>query len=81
MQGAAVAYVAGLLNVPAIFLKVVSNAVDGGKPSVEEFHQNLAVATSALDQTVAEAVDFISGKCLSELSVSETSSLGSTRSS
>ncbi|KAI6677624.1 hypothetical protein NL676_038420 [Syzygium grande] len=67
MEGAAVAYAAGLLNVPAIFLKVVSNAVDGGKPSVEEFHRNLAAATSALDRTVAGAVDFISGKCLSEL--------------
>ncbi|KAK3421043.1 hypothetical protein EUGRSUZ_G01750 [Eucalyptus grandis] len=79
MEGAAVAYVAGLLNVPTIFLKVVSNAIDGGEPSVEEFHQNLAVAMSALDQTVAEVLDFISGKCLSELSISETSSLGSTR--
>ncbi|XP_048134954.1 5'-methylthioadenosine nucleosidase-like isoform X2 [Rhodamnia argentea] len=81
MEGAAVAYVAGLLNIPSIFLKVVSNAVDGGKPSVEEFHQNLAAATSTLDRTVAEVVDFISGKSLSELSVSETFSLGSTRSS
>ena len=62
MQGAAVAYVADLLNVPAIFLKVVSNAVDGGKPSVEEFHQNLFPRS-----TVAQVIDFPSGKCLSEL--------------
>ncbi|XP_052308097.1 5'-methylthioadenosine nucleosidase isoform X2 [Populus trichocarpa] len=67
MEGAAVAYVADLLKVPAIFIKAVTDIVDGDKPTAEEFLQNLAAVTAALDQAVAQVVDFISGKCLSEL--------------
>ncbi|GMJ12715.1 METHYLTHIOADENOSINE NUCLEOSIDASE 2, methylthioadenosine nucleosidase 2 [Hibiscus trionum] len=67
MEGAAVAYVADLLKVPAIFVKAVTDIVDGEKPTAEEFLQNLAAVTAALDEAVAQIVDFISGKCLSEL--------------
>ncbi|XP_021753150.1 5'-methylthioadenosine/S-adenosylhomocysteine nucleosidase 1-like [Chenopodium quinoa] len=67
MEGAAVAYVAELLKVPAIFLKAVTDIVDGDKPTAEEFLQNLAAVTAALDETVAKTIDFISGKCLLEL--------------
>ncbi|KAJ6897381.1 hypothetical protein NC651_023292 [Populus alba x Populus x berolinensis] len=37
MEGAAVAYVADLLKVPAIFIKAVTDIVDGDKPTAEEF--------------------------------------------
>lgn len=67
MEGAAVAYVADLLKVPAIFVKAVTDIVDGDKPTAEEFLQNLATVTAALDQAVTQVVDFINGKCLSEL--------------
>ncbi|KNA21282.1 hypothetical protein SOVF_044720 [Spinacia oleracea] len=67
MEGAAVAYVAELLKVPAIFLKAVTDIVDGDKPTAEEFVQNLTTVTAALDDSVAKVIDFISGKCLSEL--------------
>lgn len=66
-QGAAVAYVADLLKVPVIFVKAVTDIVDGDKPTAEEFLQNLAAVTAALDQAVAQVVDFINGKSLSEL--------------
>ena len=67
LQGAAVAYVADLLKVPAIFVKAITDIVDGDKPTAEEFLLNLAAVTSALDQAVTEVVDFINGKCLSDL--------------
>ncbi|XP_059647523.1 5'-methylthioadenosine/S-adenosylhomocysteine nucleosidase-like [Cornus florida] len=67
MEGAAVAYVADLLKVPAIFIKAVTDIVDGEKPTTEEFLQNLAAVTNALDVTVTQVVDYINGKCLSEL--------------
>ncbi|WCJ39783.1 5'-methylthioadenosine nucleosidase [Euphorbia peplus] len=67
MEGAAIAYVADLLKVPAIFVKAVTDVVDGDKPTAEEFMQNLAAVTAALDQAVTQVVDFISGKCLSQL--------------
>ncbi|XP_068640688.1 5'-methylthioadenosine/S-adenosylhomocysteine nucleosidase-like [Aristolochia californica] len=67
MEGAAVAHVADLLSVPAIFLKAVTNIVDDSKQSVEEFLQNVPAVTAALSQVATRAVDFIKGKCLSEL--------------
>ncbi|XP_057523538.1 5'-methylthioadenosine nucleosidase-like [Amaranthus tricolor] len=67
MEGAAVAYVAELLKVPVIFLKAVTDIVDGEKPTAEEFLQNLAAVTAALDEAVAKVVDFINGKCLTKL--------------
>ncbi|KAA8546063.1 hypothetical protein F0562_020486 [Nyssa sinensis] len=67
MEGAAVAYVTNLLKVPAIFVKAVTDIVDGDKPTSEEFLQNLAAVTAALDQAVTQVVDFLNGKSLSEL--------------
>ncbi|XXG66130.1 hypothetical protein AAC387_Pa05g3671 [Persea americana] len=67
MEGAAVAYVADLLSVPAILVKAVTDIVDGDKPTAEEFLKNLVAVTAALDVAVTQVVDFVSGKCLSEL--------------
>ena len=66
-QGAAIAYVADLLKVPAIFVKAVTNIVDGDKPIVEEFLENLAAVADALDPAVEQVVNFINGNSLSEL--------------
>ena len=57
------AHVADMFSTPAIFVKAVTEIVDGEKPTAEEFLQNLTAATKALDQAVAEVVNFISGKC------------------
>ncbi|KAJ0968066.1 hypothetical protein J5N97_024983 [Dioscorea zingiberensis] len=67
MEGAAVAYVADLFSVPVIFVKAVTDIVDGEKPTAEEFLQNLVAVTAALDQAVSQVIDFINGKCLSDL--------------
>nr|AAL58883.1 methylthioadenosine/S-adenosyl homocysteine nucleosidase [Oryza sativa] len=67
MEGAAVAYVADMFSTPAIFVKAVTDIVDGEKPTAEEFLQNLVAVTAALDKAVTEVVDFISGKCISDL--------------
>ncbi|XP_004500745.1 5'-methylthioadenosine/S-adenosylhomocysteine nucleosidase [Cicer arietinum] len=67
MEGAAVAYVADLLKVPAIFVKAVTDIIDGDKPTAEEFLQNLAAVTAALDLAVEKVINFINGKCISEL--------------
>ncbi|KAL8540135.1 hypothetical protein ACS0TY_001647 [Phlomoides rotata] len=67
MEGAAIAYVADLLKVPVIFLKAVTDIVDGEKPTAEEFLQNLTAVTIALDLAVTNVADFINGKSCSEL--------------
>nr|XP_043610009.1 5'-methylthioadenosine nucleosidase-like [Erigeron canadensis] len=67
MEGAAVAYVSSLMRVPAIFIKAVSNFVDGEISIPEDFAQNLQATVVALREVVAQVVEFINGKCLSEL--------------
>ncbi|PIM98705.1 Adenosylhomocysteine nucleosidase [Handroanthus impetiginosus] len=67
MEGAAIAYVADLLKVPAIFLKAVTDIVDGDKPTADELLQNLAAVSAALDQAATQVIDSINGKTLSEL--------------
>ncbi|VAI68766.1 unnamed protein product [Triticum turgidum subsp. durum] len=54
MEGAAVAYVADLFSTPAIFVKAVTDIVDGEKPTAEEFLQNLISVTMALDQVMQQ---------------------------
>ncbi|XP_035822865.1 MTA/SAH nucleosidase isoform X1 [Zea mays] len=67
MEGAAVAYVADMFSTPAIFVKAVTDIVDGVKPTYEEFLQNLIAVTTALELAVTKVVDFISGKRISDL--------------
>ncbi|CAA7016550.1 unnamed protein product [Microthlaspi erraticum] len=67
MEGAAVAYVADIFKVPTIIIKGVTDIVDGGRPTSEEFLENLAEVTANLDESVTKVIDFISGKCLSDL--------------
>ncbi|KAJ4757620.1 5'-methylthioadenosine/S-adenosylhomocysteine nucleosidase [Rhynchospora pubera] len=67
MEGAAVAYVADLLSVPAIIVKAVTDLVDIGNLTSQDFFQNLVVVSAALNQAVTQVVDFIIGKCISDL--------------
>jgi len=67
LQGAAVAYVADLLKIPVVFLKAVTDLVDGDKPTAEEFLQNLTVVTAALEETATKVINFINGRNLSDL--------------
>ncbi|PUZ62515.1 hypothetical protein GQ55_4G364300 [Panicum hallii var. hallii] len=67
MEGAAVAYVADMFSTPAIFVKAVTDIVDGDKPTAEEFLNNLISVTAALDVAVTKLVDFICGKRISDL--------------
>ncbi|CAN6166297.1 unnamed protein product [Urochloa humidicola] len=67
MEGAAVAYVADIFSTPAIFVKAVTDIVDGDKPTPEEFLNNLIAVTTKLDVSVAKVLDFISGKRISDL--------------
>lgn len=61
------AYVADLLKIPVVFLKAVTDLVDGDKPTAEEFLQNLTVVTAALEETATKVINFINGKNLSDL--------------
>ncbi|KAF3488942.1 hypothetical protein F2Q69_00058053 [Brassica cretica] len=56
-----------LLKVPVMFLKAVTDLIDGDKPTAEEFLQNLSLVTSALEETATKVINFINGKTLSDL--------------
>lgn len=54
---------ADLLKVPSVFLKVVIDIKDGEETTAEESSQSFA----ALERAVTQVIDFINGKCLSDL--------------
>ncbi|GKB12157.1 nucleoside phosphorylase, partial [Tanacetum coccineum] len=61
------AYVSSLMRVPSIFIKAISNFVDSEKSISEEFANNLHATVVALRDVVAQVVEFINDKSLSEL--------------
>ena len=67
MEGASLAWAASLLSLPLLAVKVVTDIVDGDKPTHEEFMANLGTAAASLKQAVPAVLDFIAGKELSEL--------------
>lgn len=48
-------------------MKSVTDIVDGGKPSHDEFLENLASAAKALQSTVPLVVSYLYGKTLADL--------------
>lgn len=67
MEAAALAYVANLLAIPLISLKAVTDIVDGNKPTVEEFLENMSLAATALSRTVPLVLKYVSGKSIADL--------------
>uniref|UniRef100_A0A7I4CYT9 Nucleoside phosphorylase domain-containing protein n=1 Tax=Physcomitrium patens TaxID=3218 RepID=A0A7I4CYT9_PHYPA len=67
MEGAGVAYAANLLAIPMISLKAITDIVDGTKPTVEEFLENMSTAASALSRTVPPVLKYVSGKNVADL--------------
>jgi len=67
MEGAAVAWAAELSKTPLLVLKVVTDIVDGDRPTHEEFMENLGTAAKSLQESLIKIVDFVAGKKMSEL--------------
>lgn len=67
MEAASIAWVASLNNTPFMAIKVVTDIVDGDRPSHEEFLENLSTAAHSLQETVPKILDYIIGKKLTEL--------------
>mmetsp|Transcript_24058 Transcript_24058/g.34462 ORF Transcript_24058/g.34462 Transcript_24058/m.34462 type:complete len:250 (+) Transcript_24058:24-773(+) len=67
MEAAAIAWVAKLSNIPFFALKVVTDIVDGDRPSHEEFLENLHHAAVSLQEKLPKVIDFLAGKTLSEI--------------
>eukprot|EP01041_Mallomonas_annulata_P000161 gene161-272_t len=64
MEAAAVAWIAEITNTPMFAIKVVTDIVDGNRPTEEEFFENLQSAAHSMQDAVPKALDFIVGKRL-----------------
>jgi 5'-methylthioadenosine nucleosidase len=67
MEAASVAWAASFTGTPFVGLKVVTDIVDGDRPSHEEFMENLAAAALKLHEVLPKITSYVLGKRLSEL--------------
>mmetsp|Transcript_25412 Transcript_25412/g.81262 ORF Transcript_25412/g.81262 Transcript_25412/m.81262 type:complete len:325 (+) Transcript_25412:25-999(+) len=65
MEAASVAWVCQQLRVPFFALKAVTDLVDGGEATREEFERNLAAAAAELQHRFALLLELVAGKPLS----------------
>jgi 5'-methylthioadenosine nucleosidase len=67
MEAAAIADVCLSAGKPFLALKVITDIVDGDRPTQEEFLENLGKAAGALKAAVPRALSFIAGKTVEDL--------------
>lgn len=67
MEAASIAWVMELNKTPFFAVKVVTDIVDGDRPTHEEFLENLAAASKSLQEKLPKIVEFVMGKRLSDL--------------
>ncbi len=57
MEAAAIAWVASLWNTPFVAVKSVTDLMDGGQTTADEFLENLTLASNSLKATVVRVLD------------------------
>jgi 5'-methylthioadenosine nucleosidase len=67
MEAAGIAWIAHLADIPMFCVKVITDIVDGDKPTAEEFLANLAAAAHSLSIAVPKIIRYVAGKKISEL--------------
>jgi len=67
MEAAAIAWSCALHQTPHFGLKVVTDIVDGDKPTQEEFLENLHTAAVSLQEALPKTIEYICGKGHDEL--------------
>ncbi len=60
MEAAAIAWVAGLYGIPVVAIKSVTDLMDGGQVTADEFSANLELASANLRVDVMKLLDFLS---------------------
>lgn len=63
MEGAAVAFVCSLYQIPILFVKSVTDLCDSGAETFEEFSRNLAVASESLRQANSRIINHLIHSC------------------
>ncbi len=62
MEAAAVAWVCAMHHVPFVGIKVVTDIVDGDRPTQEEFLEHLHTAAASLQEAVPKVLDYLIAK-------------------
>lgn len=60
MEGAAVAFVCSLYNVPVMLVKAVTNLRDAESEDISDFHENLKKASASLTETIKKIITTLS---------------------
>jgi 5'-methylthioadenosine nucleosidase len=67
MEAAAIAWSCAVHQVPFLGIKVVTDIVDGGIPTQDEFLANLQSASKSLQDALPKVLDYVCGKSHEEL--------------
>lgn len=67
MEAAAIAWVTELSGTPFFALKVVTDLVDGGVVTQDEFMANLSTAAATLQINLLAVINYVVGRSLTEL--------------
>ena len=67
MEAAAVAWASEIWDVPHFGVKVVTDIVDGDRPSSDEFLENLGMAAKSLQSALPKVIDYVCDKKHDEL--------------
>lgn len=67
MEAAAIAWSCSLHNTPHFGVKVVTDIVDGDKPTQDEFLENLSNAAKSLQDALPKVIEYVCGKNHDEL--------------
>ena len=67
MEAAAIAWSCEMHKTPHFGVKVVTDIVDGDKPTEEEFFENLGAAAKSLQEALPKVIEYICGKGRDEL--------------
>jgi 5'-methylthioadenosine nucleosidase len=67
MEAAAIIWSAQMFNTPYLGVKVVTDIVDGDRPTHEEFMENLGTAAESLQDALPKVIEYVCGRNKSEL--------------
>lgn len=67
MEAGAIAWICQMCSVPYLGVKVVTDVVDGGVPTHEEFLANLSSAAQSLQEALPKVIEFVAGKKIEDL--------------
>lgn len=67
MEAAAIAWVCAMYRTPLLCVKSITDIVDGGRATADEFLENLTSAAASLQKALPQVIHFMCGKQLADL--------------